>query len=122
MIPKSCSQRIIELRETLLIPLKSNAWTFIAPGCDQLTILCQNQEPYDLEIKGNGKITFYKDCTGYGSQVLITSFTEGNVNNTQKDVIPPLTLTMECCESESNKLILDAMLMAAPIKKCTYPH
>jgi hypothetical protein len=76
----------------------------------------QNQEPYDLEIKDNGKITFYKDFTGYESLILITSFTKGNINNTQKDVISPLTKTTECCESEINKLILEAMPTAAPIK------
>jgi hypothetical protein len=60
---------------------------------DQLTLICENQEPYDLKVKGNGKITFYKHCTGYGSQVRIRSLTEGNVNNTQNDVIPPLDTT-----------------------------
>lgn len=79
--------------------MDSPALTFVAPEPDQLTILRHNREPMTWKIKDNGNITFYKDCIGYESQILIRSFIEGNASNTQKDVIPPLTLTMECCKS-----------------------
>jgi hypothetical protein len=60
------------------------------PKPNNVTIICQNQEPYDLKIEDNGMIAFYEDCTGYGSQVLARTLVEGNVNNSNKFVIPPL--------------------------------
>jgi hypothetical protein len=114
-IPKSCSQRIIELKETLWIPLKGNVWTFVAPEPDQLTIIYQGQEPFDVKIKENGKITFYKRLYRLWIANINQIFYRRNVNNTDKYVIPPLTLTMECCESESNKLKLDAISIKTPI-------
>jgi hypothetical protein len=74
-----------------------------------------------MVINGNGKMIFYEVRTGYGSQVLIRYFTEERVNNTQKYVMPPLILTLDCCESECNKLKLDLMPLAVPIKH-VIPH
>jgi hypothetical protein len=36
----------------------------------------QNQDPHDVQIKGNGQVMFYEIGTGYGSQVLIRYYTE----------------------------------------------
>jgi hypothetical protein len=43
MIPKSCTQRILELRETLWTALKDNSWLFVAPVPDHLTTVCSDQ-------------------------------------------------------------------------------
>jgi len=44
--------------EKLWIPFKCNAWTYVPHETYQLTLVCQNQEPYNFKLKASGKITF----------------------------------------------------------------
>jgi hypothetical protein len=54
LIPKMCIQRVIELKEALWIPLQKNSGIYVSPATSQMTILCPDQQPTELEIKGNG--------------------------------------------------------------------
>jgi hypothetical protein len=83
---------------------------------DHLTIVCSGQNLSDLEIKDNGVLTFLSDCTGYGDRIMIRSITAHYVNRTEKDIIPPLELQFDCCESVSNKINLDELQLESPIK------
>jgi hypothetical protein len=77
-VPKTCTQRILELKETLWIPLKDNSWIYVAPAMTRMTVLCSDQNPTDIDIEGSGILTFLADCTGYGDQAMI-SFTHFSI-------------------------------------------
>jgi hypothetical protein len=47
------------LKETLWIPLRDNAWIYVAPVPEHLTVLCTGQKPTDTEIAGSGVFTFF---------------------------------------------------------------
>lgn len=116
LIPQSCSQRTLDLKETLWIPLRNNAWIYVAPVPEHLTVLCTGQKPTDTEIAGSGVFTFLTACTGYGNTVIIRSVTMHSVNNTGKDIVPPLTLTHDCCEMAVDTLLLGELQLETPIK------
>jgi hypothetical protein len=110
--PSSCSQRIVELNQTLWTQLNNNEWLYVAPRVDTLTVLCSGQEPSDVQIHGTGKLKLHSMCKGYGSKVLIQAQVTITSNNTGKDIIPPLSLDYDCClhgegNNKINKIQLD---------------
>jgi hypothetical protein len=50
----------------------------------------------NMEIKETGILTFLADCTGYGNKIMIRAITSHYVNNSAKDIIPPLALDIDC--------------------------
>jgi hypothetical protein len=116
LVPKTCSQRIVELKESLWISLKKNSWIYIAPVPSQMTILCPDQQPADLEIKDSGILSFFTDCTGYSDRIMIRSITSHYANHTRKDIIPALNLPLDCCERDGSKIHLDELQLEAPLK------
>ena len=74
-------------------------WLYVAPRPDVLTVLCSKQEASDTEIVGTGKLILQNACKAYGARVLIQAQTIMTFNNTEKDVIPPLSLEYDCCTS-----------------------
>ncbi|PNF34241.1 hypothetical protein B7P43_G17488 [Cryptotermes secundus] len=116
LVPRTCTQRVIELKETLWIPLKRNSWIYIAPVPSQMTILCPAQQPTELEIKNSGILSFLLDCTGYSNKVMIRSITSHYVNHTGKDIIPALYLPLDCCENDKTKIHLDELQLETPLK------
>jgi hypothetical protein len=91
--PKNCTQRILDLRETLLTPLTDNSWIFVAPVTDHITSICPGQIPSEIEKKKHGGTsTFLSDCTGHGEKIMIRFITTHFVNGTKKGIIPPLRL------------------------------
>ena len=82
LIPKSCSQKIIELKDTLWILLRDNAWIYVAPVPERLTVLCTGQRPADVEITGSGVLTFLAACTsglGVACWPLVPKFAGSNL-------------------------------------------
>jgi hypothetical protein len=116
IVPKTCNQRILDLKETLWIPLKENSWIYVAPKPNQLTVLCPDQAPTDIEITNSGILTFLADCTSYGDRVMIRSITSHLVNDTQKDIIPALHLPFDCCETSASQIHLDELQLETPLK------
>lgn len=96
-IPSDCSVRIVELNQTLWTPLDNNEWLYVAALQETITVLCENQDPVDVRIEGTGKLQFVKKCKGYGPKVLIASKIIISSNTSHKDVIPPLSLSYDCC-------------------------
>ena len=116
LIPQSCSQKIIELKDTLWITLGDNAWIYVAPVPERLTVLCTGQRPADVEITGSGVLTFLAACTSYGNTAIIRSLAVYSINNTAKGLNKPLNFTHDCCEMNMDKLSLGAMQLKDPIK------
>jgi hypothetical protein len=115
-VPQSCTQKIVELKETLWISITDNARIYVAPVPERLTVLCKGHKPTDIEIKDSGVLTFLSDCTGYGNNVMIRSLTVHSVSNTGKDVNHPLNLTHDCCEMTIDALPLGEVKLEIPIK------
>jgi hypothetical protein len=115
-IPSRCSQRIAEINQTIWTQLDDNEWLYIAPRPDILTVLCPKQELSDIEITGTGKLILHSACKAYGSRVLIQAQTIKTSNNTEKDIIPSLSLEYDCCMSEGKTAKLDNIQLDLPMK------
>lgn len=117
-IPDDCSKRIITLNQTLWTKLDNNEWLFATPKeghSEIVTILCNNQEPQDVIIKGTGKLKLFKRCKCYGLNTFLQSEEVVKSNVTNKDIIPTLNLTYDCCD-EDVTFKIDELEMHLPIK------
>jgi len=115
-IPSSCSQRIAEINRTIWTQLDDNQWLYVAPRPDALTILCSKQEPSDMEIEGTGKLRLHSNCKAYGARVLIQAQTAVTFNNSEKDIIPPLSLDYDCCNFVGRSVKLNDVHLDLPVK------
>jgi hypothetical protein len=71
------------------------------------SLFCPKQEPSDNEIEGTVKLILNSACKAYSSRVLIQAQTIKTSNNTEKDIIPSLSLEYDCCVSEGKVAKLD---------------
>jgi hypothetical protein len=115
-IPSSCSQRVVEINQTIWTQLHGNEWLYVAPQTDVLTVLCSKHEPSDIAIVGTGKLMLHSACKAYGARVLIQAQTLMFSNNTDKDIIPPLSLDYDCCAPEEKNSKLNAIHLDLPLK------
>ena len=103
-------------RTQLLFIHRSNAWIYVAPVQERLTVLCIVQKPTDIEIKGSSVFTFLTACTGYGNTVIIRSLAVHSVSNTGKDINHPLNLTHDCYDMTVDALPLGEIQLETQIK------
>jgi hypothetical protein len=96
--------------------LDDNEWLYVAPRPDTLTALCSKHEPTDIEITGTGKLKLNCMCKEYGAMVLIQAQMIISTNNTDKDIIPHLSLDYDCCEPEGKKINLNNIHFVLPLK------
>jgi hypothetical protein len=115
-IPSCCSQRTEEINQTIWTQLEDNEWLYVTPRPDVLTILCSKQEPSDSEIVGTGKLILHSACKAYGARVLIQAQTIVITNNTEKDIIPPLSLDYDCCIPEGKTAKLNDIHLDLPLR------
>lgn len=66
-------------------------------------------------------MTFLSECTGYDDKIMNRSITAYCVNRTRKDIIPPLELKLDSCDSGTKKINL-AELQSESIIKDTIMH
>jgi len=59
--------------------------------------LYSKQEPTDIEIEATGKLGLHSNCKAYGATVLIQAQAVVSFNNSEKDIITPLSLDYDCC-------------------------
>jgi hypothetical protein len=55
-------------------------------------------------------------CKGYGAKVLIQAQMIISTNNTDKDIIPPLSLEYDCCETQGENVKLNDIYLDLPLK------
>jgi hypothetical protein len=55
-LPSVCDTRLVRLSNTVWTQLANNSWIFYAPHPDVMTILCPNNRPVDVHLKGIGKL------------------------------------------------------------------
>ena len=118
-IPASCSQRIVELNHTLWTQLDGNEWLYVAPNPDVLTVLCSKHEPTDVKLLGTGKFQLTPMCKAYGNRILIQSHSTLVTNRTSKDIIPPISLEYDCCESVDKTSKLNELHLQIPLQSVT---
>ena len=88
----------------------------MAPVPEHLTVLCEGQQPTDIDIKGSGVLTFLSACTGYGNTVLIRSIIIRSTNNTDRGINKPVNSTHDCCEMTVDTLPLGKIQLEIPVK------
>jgi hypothetical protein len=76
-----------ETNRTIWTQLNDNEWLYV---------LCSKQGPSDIEIEGIGKLKLHINCKAYGARVLIQAQTDVSFNDSEKDIIPPLSLDYDC--------------------------
>ena len=81
-----------------------------------LTVLCPKQDPSDIEFTGTGKLILHSTCKAYGSKILLQAQTIKTSNNTEKDIIPSLSLEFDCCVSEGKTTKLDNIQLELPMR------
>jgi hypothetical protein len=118
-IAASCSQRIVELNHTLWTQLDHYEWIFVATTIDVLTVLCLKHEPTDIKLIGTGKVHINSMCKAYGNRILIQSHATFVSNRTSKDIIPPLSLEYDCCDSVDKTIILNELHLQIPLRSVT---
>ena len=117
-IPISCSQMIAEINRTIWKQVDDNRWlyVYVTPRRDALTILCSKQEPSYIEVEGTGKLRLHSNCKAYGARVLIQAQTTVSFNNSEKDIISPLSLDYDCCNFVGRCVKLNDVHLDLPMK------
>ena len=118
-IPSSCSQRIVELNQTLWTQLDNNEWLYVAPKSDVLTVLCNKHEPTDVRLLGTGKLKLNGMCKAYGSRILIQSHSTLSTNRINKDFIPSVSLEYDCCDNVNQNFKLNELHLHVPLRSVT---
>jgi hypothetical protein len=67
---------------------------------DSLTILCQEQQPLDVMLKGMGKLNIKTGCKGYSLTALLNTKNDIQVNISRYggDLLSKIEFQFECCE------------------------
>jgi len=78
--------------------------------------LCPKQEPTEIEIEGTGKLGLHSNCKAYGARVFIQAQTAVSFNNSEKDIIPPLSLDYDCCNFVGKDVKLKDIHLNLPLK------
>jgi len=115
-LPSIFSQRIAEINQTVWTQPDGNEWLYVAPRPDTLTILCSKQEPTDIESEGTGRLGLHSNCKAYGARVLIQAQRVVSFNNSEKDIIPPLSLDYDCCNFVGKNVNLTDIQLELPLK------
>ena len=74
-----CDTRLVRLSRTVWTQLRNNTWIYFAPILDTITILCNNENPVDVSLKGIGKLQVHPGCKGYGTTAIL--YGNSNVGN-----------------------------------------
>jgi hypothetical protein len=114
-VPQGFTRKVVEVKETLWVPLREKTWIYVAPVSEQLTVICIRQEPTVVEIKVSGVLTFLSACTGYGNNVIIRSLTVWSVNNTNRDSYQLSDLSHDCSEMTIDTLALGDIHFETPV-------
>jgi hypothetical protein len=115
-IPSSCSRRIAEINQTAWTQLDGNEWLYVASRPDTLTILCPKQEPTDIVVEGTGRLGLHNNCKAYGTRVLIQAHAVVSANNSERDIVSPISLDYDCCEFIGKEVKLKNIHLELPLK------
>jgi hypothetical protein len=99
--------------------LTNNTWIYFAPLSDTITILCHNENPVDVSLKGVGKLQVHPGCKGYGTTaILYGNFNVGKISTrVNGDLLSLVTLQYDCCEEIGMQVNLSKLTMDLTYRK-----
>ena len=105
----------MDLNHTFWQQLHENEWLFVAPVLDVLTVLCVKHEPMDVTLSGTGRLQLKPMCKAYGSRMFIQSHATIASNHTDMDMLPPVSLEYDCCDSMGKNFNLNRLRLQIPL-------
>ena len=111
-------KRILQILFTLWFQLDNNEWLYFIPISDSITILCNNNDPIDVPLKGVGKLSISSGCKGYSSSVILMTEEIKGSNSSMDggDLLSPVNFEYDCCEELSSKLNWSAVNLDTKFK------
>jgi hypothetical protein len=118
-LPSECDRRLVRLSRTVWTQLTNNTWIYIAPHSDTINILCHNENPVDVSLKGVGKLQIHPGCKGYGTTaILYGNFNVGTISTRVKGgLLSQVTLQYACCEELGMHVIHSKLTMDLTYRK-----
>ena len=120
-LPPVCDTRLIRLSNTVWTQLSNNSWIFYAPQPDVMTILCYDNRPVDVHLKGIGKLQLHPGCKGYSPNTLLYGISVVGNSSMQVagDFLSQIDINYVCCEELRAKVNLCRMPVDIAYKKTT---
>ena len=75
----------------------------------RINLLCVKHDPIDVTLIGTGRLQLQPICKAYGNRMFIHSHATIVNNHTNKDVIAPLSLECDSCDSISKSFKLNRL-------------
>jgi hypothetical protein len=93
-------KHITQLTNTVWTQINDNEWIYHVPRKDNMPILCADQDPVDVPLKGAGRLSVNPTCKGYNRAALLQPLctTKANNSNTKENHLVQVQLHNECCE------------------------
>ena len=112
-LPVDCDTRLVRISHTVCTLLTRNTWIYFALRPDTVTILCQNENPTDVTLRGVGQLQIQTGCQGYGATAILYSSSEvGNTSTRVKgDFLSQVTLQYDCWEELGMQINLSKLSM-----------
>jgi len=110
-IPAECDTRVVRHSRTVWTQLTHNAWIYFAPHPDTVTILCQNENPTDVTIRGVGKLHIQTGCKGYSVMTILYSSAEAGTTSTRVKggFLSQVTFQYDCYEELGMQISLSTL-------------
>jgi len=89
---------------------------FVAPVEEVMTVLCAKHEPIYDTLSGTGRLQLQQLCKVCESGMFIQSHATIVSNQTNKDVIPPISLEYDCCDSTNRNFKLNRLRLHLPLE------
>ena len=114
--PKSCTHRMLEIKDTLWIKLFGNEWLHVSPHKEIFTFICgQGQSPQSVTLEGRGKLKLKPGCKGYSTHTMIYAYATISTNTTFPDIIPNIPIDFDCCLTLEKQPFLDKIQLNLPV-------
>ena len=117
-----CDTRLVKFCHTVWTQLANNTWTYFAPHSDTLTVLCHDDNPVDVCLKGVGKLQVHPGCKGYDNTALLYSDSMVGKISTQikGDLLSRVTLGYDCCDELGFQINLSHLTMDLTYRKTVF--
>ncbi|XP_023723395.1 uncharacterized protein LOC111873154 [Cryptotermes secundus] len=98
-IPKNCDTRIVQFRKTMWTQLDNNAWIYLMPVPESVTIICTDHGPRDITLTGVGKLSLYTGCKGYTSFAFLQAKVKVKAKGIKgEDLLSRIPIDSHCLE------------------------
>ena len=92
----------------------SNEWLCVTPNDEIFTVLCGSSR-YQFALKNRGKLFLPPLCKGYSVHSTLYALSVLTHNNSQDDVLPMISLDLDCCLTEHEQEQLYEIPLQKPL-------